>query len=328
MLIKFKILGPMFFRGPGEFDPSSRGVYSMGKSFILPTPSTIAGALATLFGSNFSPSQDWISEYISVLGKIAIRGPIISIINKKKTNSSNVYLDFSLKNKLLSYDALNSYATKIKSIIEEEDYAKKEKMLDELDEELKGKTISPKIQERIGIGLKMRKENIKVVDEDKGLIYSAQYIDYSFGEHLLIEAYYEIIGESKVKTGSYHTRLGGEGRVCEITIKEGGIEELLKISETANVLYVASPILYDTGKDIFESIRSEIDTNVKIYGKVNLLGAGYSLLNNKRKPIYQALVPGSLIFLGEEKNGGELYRNGLGFAKEIGYGTVIPLYLK
>jgi len=201
-------------------------------------------------------------------------------------------------------------------------------MLDELDEELKGKTISPKIQERIGIGLKMRKENIKVVDEDKGLIYSAQYIDYSFGEHLLIEAYYEIIGESKVKTGSYHTRLGGEGRVCEITIKEGGIEELLKISETANVLYVASPILYDTGKDIFESIRSEIDTNVKIYGKVNLLGAGYSLLNNKRKPIYQALVPGSLIFLGEEKNGGELYRNGLGFAKEIGYGTVIPLYLK
>lgn len=254
----------MFFRGPGEFDPSSRGVYSMGKSFILPTPSTIAGALATLFGSNFSPSQDWISEYISVLGKIAIRGPIISIINKKKTNSSNVYLDFSLKNKLLSYDALNSYATKIKSIIEEEDYAKKEKMLDELDEELKGKTISPKIQERIGIGLKMRKENIKVVDEDKGLIYSAQYIDYSFGEHLLIEAYYEIIGESKVKTGSYHTRLG----------------------------------------------------------------AGYSLLNNKRKPIYQALVPGSLIFLGEEKNGGELYRNGLGFAKEIGYGTVIPLYLK
>jgi CRISPR-associated protein Cmr3 len=327
MLAKFKILGSMFFRGPGEFDPSSRGVYSMGRSFILPTPSTIAGVFATLFGSNFSPSQDWLSEYKNALRNVTIRGPFVRIISKGKENSG-IYLDFSFKNKLISYNALKEYANKIKRVIAENNYAIKEKILDELDEELKNKTVSPKLQERIGVGLKVRKENIKVVDEDKGLIYSAQYVDYSFGDYLMAEIYYEIIGNSNIKVGSYNAKLGGEGRVCRLIIEEGGIEKLLKLDEKANVLYVASPILYDTGKDILEVIKNELSTEIEVYGKVTLLGAGYSLLNKKRKPIYQALIPGSLIFLSTEKNGWELYRSGLGFAKEIGYGTVIPLNLK
>jgi len=326
MLAKFRILGSMFFRGPGEFDPSSRGVYSMGRSFILPTPSTIAGVFATLFGSNFSPSQDWLSEYRNTLGNITIRGPFVQIINKDKSKNSDIYLDFSLRNKLISYNALEDYANKIKRIITENNYAVKEKILDELDEELKNKAISPKLQERIGIGLKVRKDNIKVVEES--LIYSVQYVDYSFGDYLMTEIYYEIIGDSDIKVGSYNAKLGGEGRVCHLIIEEDDIEKLLKIDEKANVLYVASPVLYDTGKDILEIIKSELSTEIEIYGKVTLLGAGYSLLNKKRKPIYQALIPGSLILLSTEKNGWELYRSGLGFAKEIGYGTVIPLNLK
>jgi len=326
MLAKFRILGSMFFRGPGEFDPSSRGVYSMGRSFILPTPSTIAGVFATLFGSNFSPSQDWLSEYRNTLGNITIRGPFVQIINKDKSKNSDIYLDFSLRNKLISYNALEDYANKIKRIITENNYAVKEKILDELDEELKNKAISPKLQERIGIGLKVRKDNIKVVEES--LIYSVQYVDYSFGDYLMTEIYYEIIGDSDIKVGSYNAKLGGEGRVCHLIIEEDDIEKLLKIDEKANVLYVTSPILYDTGKDILEIIKSELSSEIEVYGKVTLLGAGYSLLNKKRKPIYQALIPGSLIFLSTEKNGRELYRSGLGFAKEIGYGTVIPLYVK
>jgi len=326
MLAKFRILGSMFFRGPGEFDPSSRGVYSMGRSFILPTPSTIAGVFATLFGSNFSPSQDWLSEYRNTLGNITIRGPFVQIINKDKSKNSDIYLDFSLRNKLISYNALEDYANKIKRIITENNYAVKEKILDELDEELKNKAISPKLQERIGIGLKVRKDNIKVVEES--LIYSVQYVDYSFGDYLMTEIYYEIIGDSDIKVGSYNAKLGGEGRVCQLIIEEDDIEKLLKIDEKANVLYVASPVLYDTGKDILEIIKSELSSEIEVYGKVTLLGAGYSLLNKKRKPIYQALIPGSLIFLSTEKNGRELYRSGLGFAKEIGYGTVIPLYVK
>ena len=326
MLAKFRILGSMFFRGPGEFDPSSRGVYSMGRSFILPTPSTIAGVFATLFGSNFSPSQDWLSEYRNTLGNITIRGPFVQIINKDKSKNSDIYLDFSLRNKLISYNALEDYANKIKRIITENNYAVKEKILDELDEELKNKAISPKLQERIGIGLKVRKDNIKVVEES--LIYSVQYVDYSFGDYLMTEIYYEIIGDSDIKVGSYNAKLGGEGRVCQLIIEEDDIEKLLKIDEKANVLYVTSPILYDTGKDILEIIKSELSSEIEVYGKVTLLGAGYSLLNKKRKPIYQALIPGSLIFLSTEKNGRELYRSGLGFAKEIGYGTVIPLYVK
>jgi len=326
MLAKFRILGSMFFRGPGEFDPSSRGVYSMGRSFILPTPSTIAGVFATLFGSNFSPSQDWLSEYRNTLGNITIRGPFVQIINKDKSKNSDIYLDFSLRNKLISYNALEDYANKIKRIITENNYAVKEKILDELDEELKNKAISPKLQERIGIGLKVRKDNIKVVEES--LIYSVQYVDYSFGDYLMTEIYYEIIGDSNIKVGSYNAKLGGEGRVCHLIIEEDDIKKLLKIDEKANVLYVTSPILYDTGKDILEIIKSELSSEIEVYGKVTLLGAGYSLLNKKRKPIYQALIPGSLIFLSTEKNGRELYRSGLGFAKEIGYSTVIPLYVK
>jgi CRISPR-associated protein Cmr3 len=328
MLAKFKLLQPMLFRSAGEFDPSSRGVYSRATSFILPTPSTIAGVLATIFGSNFNETGDWLCEYKNALGNLSLRGPFIKII-KKDEQRQQTYLDFSFKGRLISYEFLKEYVTIVKKIIEEKNYRTKEKLLKYLSELMnnKDKFFKPKKQERIGIGLKVRRENgDKVVDEGKGLIYSAEYVDYMFDDNLIAEIYYDIVGIGNIKKGHYQIKLGGEGRISQLIVEDGDIGNIIKIENEGDVLYVVSPMLYETGKDIKSMIKNEINKKVReIYGKVDLFGAGFSLLNERRKPIYQALVPGSLIFLEENINGQDIYKKGLGYGKEIGYGTILAI---
>ncbi|MGC8870543.1 MAG: type III-B CRISPR module-associated Cmr3 family protein, partial [Brevinematia bacterium] len=234
----------MLFRTAGEFDPSSRGVYSRATSLILPTPSTIAGALATVFGSNFTSRNNWVDECKNVLGNLSLRGPFIKIIKKDKQRQQT-YLDFSFKGRLISYEFLKEYATMVKKIIEERDYRTKEKLLKYLSELMnnKDKFFKPKRQERIGIGLKVRREHgDKVVDEEKGLIYSAEYVDYMFGDNLIAEIYYDIVGTGNIKKGPYQIKLGGEGRVSQLIVEDGDIGNVIKIENEGNVLYVASPV--------------------------------------------------------------------------------------
>jgi len=49
MYALFKLQEPMLFRGSMEFSPNVRGPKTIATSLILPTPSTIAGALATFY---------------------------------------------------------------------------------------------------------------------------------------------------------------------------------------------------------------------------------------------------------------------------------------
>jgi len=72
--------------------------------------------------------------------------------------------------------------------------------------------------------------------------------------------------------------------------------------------------------------------SIKIEGTIGILG-GFSLAKPARKPIYASLQPGSIIELTRSapyttQEYHELYTEGLGLFRNIGYGTVIPIPLE
>jgi len=328
MVVRFKIFQAMMFRRAGEFDPSSRGVYSRASSFIVPTPSTLAGALASLYAFSYSKAEGWVEEYKMALDNPMFKGPFLKVNNLW-------YFDCSLEQLLISQHNLYEYIQNISEIMKARN-SREIRKLNERKEELVKKIRSKnifKMQERIGIGLKVRENDSKTVDEEKGKIYNAEYIEYGDfkNKNNVVEIYLDVINPGNLRVGRYYIRLGGEGRVVELTVDESKMSmiEELKISDYANTLYVASHLLYETGKSIKDAIEIEIGQNVEIYGNVDIVGVGYSLARERRKPIYQALVPGSVIFINEGKvNSREIYEKGLGIGKEIGYGTIIPVELK
>jgi CRISPR-associated protein Cmr3 len=319
----------MMFRKAGEFDPSSRGIHSRASSFVIPMPSTLVGALASLYAPSYNKAKSWIEEYKVALNNAVFKGPFLKI--------SNVwYFDCSLERLLISQYSLYDYVQNVNKMVNaksSKEIKELKKEREELIERIRKDNIF-KIQERIGIGLKVRnpESDDKIIDDEKGKIYNAEYIEYiDFkNKDIIAEIYLDIINPGNVKVGKYYIKLGGEGKVAELVVEEFEmpIIEELKISGDANALYVASPLLYETGINIKDAIKDELKRDIKIYGSVDIIGTGYSLARKRRKPIYQALVPGSIIFVKGEINSKEVYEKGLGVAKELGYGTVIPVLLR
>src|SRR5690349_9982890 len=88
--IHFKIVEPMMFKGSAEFSADVTGPHAMAQSSILPYPSTIAGALATL-ALEQDPSHipnsggvtRWADEVSEIIGeKVKLRGPYLVYNNK------------------------------------------------------------------------------------------------------------------------------------------------------------------------------------------------------------------------------------------------------
>jgi CRISPR-associated protein Cmr3 len=171
-----------------------------------------------------------------------------------------------------------------------------------------------------------RTEMRKIADEEKGLIYTTTLIDYLFDPKFTDVTIELDIISKKIEVGRYLVRLGGEGKGSLLEISKAD-DYICKIPEIANLLYVLSPILYETGSDFVEQLKSEISDagDMEICGKIGLLGAGYSNVRRKRKPIYQALLPGSVILLEKNIEGRKIYEEGVGIGKELGFGSVIPV---
>jgi CRISPR-associated protein Cmr3 len=332
MIAKFRIFQSMMFRKSGEFDPSSRGVYSKASSFIVPTPSTLVGALASLYISSYVKAQNWVDEYRVTLNNAIFKGPFLKIGNM-------LYFDCNLERLLIPQQYLYNYVQIVNEIInakssrEIEDINEKKK---KLIEKIKKEGCVFKMQERVGIGLKVREEGGKIVDEERGKIYNVEYIEYADfrNKDILVEIYLDVINSGNVNVGKHYIKLGGEGRIVKLSIEESklsifdDLKNQLKIADEANALYISSPLLCETGISIKDIIKNDVKQEVEIYGSIDIIGAGYSLARKRRKPIYQVLLPGSMIFIKGRINSREIYNRGLGFAKELGYGTVIPVLLK
>jgi CRISPR-associated protein Cmr3 len=311
----FRVLEPYLFRGPGEFDPSTRGVYSSAYSLLAPSPSTIAGAIATTFGYIDTSHMGWDSAYSMVLKGMKLRGPYLR-------RKSTYYVENRVNGVFLMLNDVPNYSDMRRKQLCEE-------MREELkEEEFIKRGFIPRTLTFTGIGLETRTEEMKkVADEVRGLIYTANFIDYLSGRDANIEITIEFdIVSEKMKTGKYVVRLGGEGRASLLEILKVD-SYIYRVPEKANLLYVLSPILYETGIEFMKKLKEDLweAGDIKVYGKIEILGVGYSEMKKKRKPIYQALIPGSVISLGKSVEGRKIYEEGIGVGKELGFGSVIPV---
>jgi len=341
--IIFKIVEPMMFRGSGEFDPFVRGTQSRALTLPLPTPSTVAGALATYcistLNKSMPKSSEWLERYKEILGDVKIKGLLLSLNGELLVEDriDGGFLDMkTLKSKCeKKYKKLSKKLTSIEELNKEEEEPKVSISFEE------SKSI------RVGTALEKRsKSNAKIAKE--GYLYSTEYIDYFSFRKKKVESI-EILSELKgdiadelISSKELPIKFGGESRVALLSFeKDTQILNKIKSELWDNkdkhsgilALYLSTPALFKGGKRIKECIgewTNQVKYNLRgLYGESELLSAGFGL-EGKRKPIYSSLKPGSIIFIeGEDFNLSDIYwEKGLGEATEIGYGTLLPVPLK
>ncbi|MEM1986520.1 MAG: type III-B CRISPR module-associated Cmr3 family protein [candidate division WOR-3 bacterium] len=342
--MSFRILEPMMFRGPGEFDPYVRGTYSRATTLAMPSPSTIAGVLATycisVLGVPAPSSGDWLERYHAVLGNdVRIKGPLIKFNGK-------IMAEDRLLNGFLEMGKV-----KQKCEIEYKKLANKHNLLEKLSEYLseKKEEFKPSIKlrkdVRIGVGLEIRGD-VPMKSVKEGFLYTAEYIDYmritsEKPKETSVEIVAEIRGklvENLPSIRALPVKLGGEGRIALLSFQSGEkiLEEIKKFWKDQEryqgllALYLATPALFKGGKRVKEYVKNWVEhINCRfmgISGESTVLGAGFMIDEKKRKPIYTSLHPGSIIFVEGNLNLLEIYQDKpLGEASTLGYGTILPI---
>ncbi|MEM3383865.1 MAG: type III-B CRISPR module-associated Cmr3 family protein [Nitrososphaerales archaeon] len=343
VLMNFRIVEPMMFRGSGEFDPFVRGVYSSATTLAIPSPSTIAGTLATycisILGRVAPSSGDWLEQYLTVLGNdVQIKGPLIKF-----------------KDELMAEDRLSEGFLTMKKIKQkcEREYKKlsqRPNSLKELNEYLKEEPFEPSVKVRkdmrTGVRLETRASS-PMKRAMTGFLYSAEYLNYievgsKENRETSVEIMAEIRGElikSLLSARALPVKFGGEGRVALLSFQGGEmiLEEIEKQLWSGQkkhqgplALYLATPALFKGGNRVEEHVRNWAKIMscgfVGISGESAVLGTGFMIKERKRKPIYTSLNPGSIIFLEGDFDLLEIYQNRpLGEASALGYGTLIPI---
>lgn len=332
--ILFEPNGPLMFRGPMEFMPTVRGPQALARTLPLPLPSTIAGCLATLLldkGVASLPKtpvswEDALIQVLELSDKACLRGPYLLVDNE-------VYIPFET-----GVIKLRDLVRKFREIdIKEAIYG------DEIRHMLESLMIRLEKIEYVGIGLEKATKAVK-----RGLLYSAEFVDYpsTFKGHkvsIAMDVYGATALTKLPSSEQYIIRLGGEGRTVRVKINEvsylwEAVNEIEKriepISKGEYIIYVVSPVLMKTPlANLAPVIVSRPKFSIKgidaelLVGRVDVLGAGFDIHREVRKPMYASLLYGSLLKVNTRKrNMIELYRQGLSdVGNKLGYGTFIPL---
>ena len=364
MHILFRLHEPMLFRGPTEFSPYIRGPKTVASSLILPTPSTIAGALATFYldtqKADLPQATGW-EEVVEVLGldEAHIRGPYLKM---EYSGGEEFYIQFV--ERLVKFKEVVRALQSLDQDLRDTLAVKRKKLLDLL----KDKQVNfyqPTFVERVGTRLEREYKRVK----ESGGLYTIRMVDYSVlssnKEVMMVGKAFnnlsvvvEIYGKSKIfdlgrREGIL--RFGGEGRLSHLVIKEGEpmlskVKELLTSFEKGEAyLYLLTYSLYKSSNDYrkvhkickggyeapsiwrrLEEILRELSPSIEpkyIIGECIFIGAGYSISNEARKPMYAALSPGTIIKVEATKEDLlKLYEEGISeVGSKIGYGTVIPI---
>ncbi|BFI75772.1 hypothetical protein [Sulfurisphaera ohwakuensis] len=273
-----KPLKPLSFRWGGEFSPILSGPMNKGVSEPLPLPSTIAGFLYSVT-KNAGNKKD--------VERLSLEDDLNTV--KVKLWGPLLYIKGN-------YYA-HSYPGKI---IRLENW----KMIEEVDVVNVLKVIN-----KIGIGIKGDSKAVK-----ESLLYTQQLIKIREGG-ILVETDYEI------KDGYY--TMGGESSIVKIeTLKEVNIPQKGKYGLVISPI-ILKPVnriitiydLYDMEIEGLGKLRDVIVNKLPV--KLGLIGVGFNISYNVRRPIYPAIMPGSIINYKEKAN--------LGLFRENGWGSVLPV---
>ncbi|MEM2619542.1 MAG: hypothetical protein QW356_08735 [Candidatus Hadarchaeales archaeon] len=335
--MEFQVNFPMLFRRAGEFSPQARGPFSFARSLVMPSPSTLAGCLATARRNFGGVKGGWDEAVVKALGLEGgfLRGPYL-------LDGDDVYIGVERKEAvgLLNLKDLERY---VKLSLSRES---SESQFSEL--------IKPvRTTSRLGIGLKSRKEG-KTVNRDKGLMYRVELVDYpaTFGKES-VRIGMDIHG-ADLGLQNAVCRLGGEGKVSRVQVLEGHVlwprvekvrpkhklclclltYALLKevprtIGEIESGCYLF-PDLFTGVQQLIVELTNHQASVESVVGELTLFGVGYDM-RGRRKPSYVALKPGSVIELRVNSSFDltKLYENGITVkGGQIGYGTFLSVVME
>jgi len=280
----FKPLGPALFRWKGEYSPQYKGPRVLGLSEPSPLPSTIVGALAALKIVSEGKGFANVRDPLDVLGNgFNIWGPLLYLGNGKIGVHRYPGSIVILNDEAICHDG--KYEIK--------------------KDNLKNPLELGMIQGRVGVKL-----DIKGKTAIEGNLYEAAMFDIkklqrelNKGEQNTSDVGYAINVnvDLNLKTPAL-IRFGGEGRLALVKKIDGSdLEKFVPKSGEQGLFMLASPALLSAG--IFKSLESEMQPKVgdleiaecKHSAHIGYISTGYDMAKNMRRPLYPALMSGSLL---------------------------------
>ena len=284
MFYVIKPLKEVSFRWGGEFSPTLSGPMNKGVSEPLPMPSTIVGFLRSITGSKRKDVEKLsLDEDLNTVG-LKLWGPLL--VNNGK------YYAHSYPGKLIE---LNNW-TAVKEV---------------------DMTEVVKVVSKIGIGVNM--DSKSVIESKLGAREGRGYIESRLYTQQFVKINGGIVFEADVSLKEGYYVIGGEGSVVKLEEFKG-----FKPPEEGKLGLVLSPIILEP-KEGLVTIDDLYDVEVKECGKlgdisnyvkVGLLGLGFNIAYNVRRPIYLAIMPGSVI---------NCTKKNAGLFNDKGWGSILPI---
>ncbi|MCE4602283.1 MAG: hypothetical protein F7B18_03785 [Desulfurococcales archaeon] len=340
--VLFEAHWPLVFREPGLFDATVHGPSTAGRSLLYPHPSTIAGALASLFYKQDlldrcdNDSVFWDQECMlsSGLGSYRIYS------GYALDDEDEVYLYTGM-----GFAKLEPLRESIRRILDKyKGYLDARHFINTIRRATTAGR-KPALFERIGIALDRR---VKAARE--GYLYILQHVDYVDSKGRFHPAIY-LEAEKEIKaTGRRPLFLGGERRITLYSIHEDrrpGLSGFTRGKDLVAALLIAPAILVGTPlEDVnmvtpgsAEKLAIELLNEAGLSNKfdieapylvqasgqpVEMINAGWSMaMGMLREPVI-IVPPGTILLLKPRRSDAieELYGKGLGSYTRLGWGTV------
>ncbi len=354
-----KPLGPLRFRGPGEFSPMSKGPITHGLTLHYPLPSTIAGALCSSYYSSVQRSLtncdpdtfECLSRCLSELlgDAYALRPGYLTVdhVGGGRKLYAAIFLGKELYVEERSVDRMIREI--IKMIAEKHGLERKFEPVDFL-RKIGVEHVEPAKREFIGISLEYGRRIVR-----EGYIYRASDLDLysSFNkipvsgsgiDNRPLEAYVTVnmyTSKDPVELtimDDWVQTIGGERYPAKLMVRSewephwpdadmnvAGIllePALIEIKGIKSSLTLGEAYRQLAAKTKGFTIQAVISP----FSKIGIIVPGYTLKENRLRKPYLAIPRGSII-LGHGSPA-KLYRDGVGYASSIGWGTVHPVPIK
>ncbi|AWR98117.1 hypothetical protein DFR86_11610 [Acidianus sulfidivorans JP7] len=275
--VLIKPLNPVMFRWGGEYSPLLTGPMNKGMSEPLPLPSTIAGFLYWInkhYSTSTLVNLDIEEDYKTISSVVEIWGPLFYVKGKDK-----------------EYFLTHKYPRELYILgLKDESNSAKSK-------------IEPVYISKIGIGMRMEK---KTAHTDKGLIYTAEFVDYYATAKKLVNKKlvneveeYGILVETNINVNPGYYPFGGEGRIVEVKVLDN-----VNLPKESKSIVLSPIIMKGDKKDLIlaDDVKElDVEDNVKLGNIVDgpvrlaLIGLGFNVKAKVKRPIYLAIMPGSII---------------------------------